>query len=153
MASGSSDDSENPVPLNVTPMIDIIFCLIIFFMCSFHFKALEGKFDSWLPKEKGPNPSPVVPPVLEEIRVLLSFDEPTRGVVTRMGARAVDSQAELGSLLAAARLDYESLGKRDVPAIIDAEPRVPWTAVVRTMDACRASGLRRVEFAAPMPGR
>ncbi|KAF0241790.1 MAG: hypothetical protein FD180_4260 [Planctomycetota bacterium] len=50
MAHGSAGE-DNPVALNVAPMVDIIFCLCIFFMCSFHFKQLEGKFESWLPKK------------------------------------------------------------------------------------------------------
>ena len=52
MAHGSAGE-DNPVALNVAPMVDIIFCLCIFFMCSFHFKQLEGKFESWLPKGHG----------------------------------------------------------------------------------------------------
>ena len=45
--------SDNPVEINVTAMVDVIFCLCIFFMCSFHFKQLEGKIDTWLPKDRG----------------------------------------------------------------------------------------------------
>jgi biopolymer transport protein ExbD len=56
MAGGSSED--NPVPLNVVPMVDVIFCLCVFFMCSFKFKQLEGKFNSWLPRNKGTSGQP-----------------------------------------------------------------------------------------------
>lgn len=47
MAASASDD--NPVGINVTAMVDIIFCLCLFFMCSMHFKQIEGKLESWLP--------------------------------------------------------------------------------------------------------
>src|SRR5438128_10552283 len=65
--------SDNPVEINVTAMVDVIFCLCIFFMCSFHFKQLEGKIDAWLPnKGGGPGTPPVV--ILEEIRVFMRWD-------------------------------------------------------------------------------
>ena len=35
MASHGGAGEDNPVSLNVAPMVDIIFCLCIFFMCSF----------------------------------------------------------------------------------------------------------------------
>jgi biopolymer transport protein ExbD len=149
--AGSTDDGENPVPLNVTPLIDIIFCLIIFFMCSFHFKQVEGKFDSWLPKEGGVHPTPVkAPVVLDEVRVILAFDEVARAVVTRLGARAVESESELRELLAEARRDFAALGRAEPPVILDAAARVPWAAVVRAMDVCRAADFSKIEFAAPL---
>ena len=47
------ESSDNPVAVNVVAMVDVIFCLCIFFMCSFHFKQIEGKIDSHLPKDRG----------------------------------------------------------------------------------------------------
>ena len=63
--------SDNPVEINVTAMVDVIFCLCIFFMCSFHFKQLEGRVDAWLPKDDHGNQQghPSGPLILEEIRV------------------------------------------------------------------------------------
>jgi len=54
MAGASiGDNEENPVAINVTAMVDVIFCLCVFFMCSLHFRQAEGKFETWLPKGKG----------------------------------------------------------------------------------------------------
>jgi len=51
MASVSVGESpDNPVAINVTAMVDVIFCLCVFFMCSLHFRQVEGKFETWLPK-------------------------------------------------------------------------------------------------------
>jgi biopolymer transport protein ExbD len=33
--------SDNPVAINVTAMVDVIFCLCLFFMFSFKFKQFE----------------------------------------------------------------------------------------------------------------
>ena len=49
--AGGGEAEDNPLPINVVPMVDIIFCLCVFFMCSFKFRETEGKFDSWLPKD------------------------------------------------------------------------------------------------------
>src|SRR3982074_1377177 len=89
--------SDNPVEINVTAMVDVIFCLCIFFMCSFHFKQLEGKIDSWLPQAKGPNAAPIhLKPVLEEIRIFMRWDPSTGVTVRKVGSRtAVGSDAEL----------------------------------------------------------
>src|SRR6187549_1827644 len=66
--------SDNPVEINVTAMVDVIFCLCIFFMCSFHFKQLEGRIDAWLPKEKGNQAGSPRDIILEEIRVFMRWD-------------------------------------------------------------------------------
>jgi len=59
---------------NMTPMIDVVFQLLIFFMLSMHFKEVEGKLLSTLPKDKGLQSSAVLQPELQEIRVILCAD-------------------------------------------------------------------------------
>jgi len=151
MAGGGSDE-DNPVPLNVTPLIDIIFCLIIFFMCSFHFKQLEGKIESWLPKDKGVQGTPLANPVLEEIRVILTVDKDTHATIRKLGANPMDDDDLLGKNILAMHEDFEKLGKKDIPVIIDALPPVPWKDVINVMNIAKANGMK-IEFAAPMPGQ
>ncbi|MHC5079837.1 MAG: ExbD/TolR family protein [Planctomycetota bacterium] len=43
------DDAE----MNMTPMIDVCFQLLVFFMVTSKFKTLEGKLAAYLPKDKG----------------------------------------------------------------------------------------------------
>jgi biopolymer transport protein ExbD len=50
--AGSQDPNENPVAINVVPMVDVIFCLCVCFMCSFKFKQIEGKFDRGCPRTR-----------------------------------------------------------------------------------------------------
>jgi biopolymer transport protein ExbD len=59
---------------NMTPMIDVVFQLLIFFMLSMHFKEIEGKLLSTLPKDKGLQSSAVLQPELQEIRIVLCAD-------------------------------------------------------------------------------
>src|SRR5438270_11151264 len=71
MAGSAMGDGDDAVSLNVTPLIDIILCLCIFFICSFHFKEIQGKLDSWLPKDKGNQSGGAVTATMDEIRIFV----------------------------------------------------------------------------------
>ena len=156
-----SDDSSKVDELPMTPMIDIIFQLLIFFMCSMHFKELEGKLTSWLPKE-GPAPSNlhVTPP--PEIRIVMSWDAAaavTHLSVERNPVGEARFDRERGRDLGGEGL-WRTLGDRverlwtveggrpDARVVIDATRDVPWAHVIRTMDACKARRIDRIAFAA-----
>ena len=146
MAGAASEDDA--VSLNVTPLIDIIFCLCIFFICSFHFKQLQGKIDSWLPKDRGVNAGPAAKPLDDEIRVFLRW---RNGATERaFGAREAANADELEALVKAAWDDFAGRGK-DTSVVIDSEPAVPWRDVIDVLDRCRKRGIGKVEFAEPMP--
>jgi len=145
--AGSQDPNENPVAINVVPMVDVIFCLCVFFMCSFKFKAIEGKFDSWLPRDKGLGDPAALPSVLEEIRVALFWDPARERVVRQLGARRIADDAELGTMLHDARADWERAGRTAIPVTIDAAGPVPWREVIDVMNLCKRERIDRIEFA------
>jgi len=45
--------------MNMTPMIDIVFQLIIFFLLSLKFKSVDQRIDANMPKDRGPNAIPI----------------------------------------------------------------------------------------------
>ncbi len=59
----TGDDTE----MNMTPMIDIVFQLIIFFLLSLKFKTVDQRIDANMPKDRGPNQEPV--PVLDHPKI------------------------------------------------------------------------------------
>lgn len=69
---------EKPLELNMTPMIDVVFQLLIFFMLSMHFKEVEGKLLSQLPKDKGLAPTHQLQPELQEVRIVICAGGDTR---------------------------------------------------------------------------
>ncbi|MCK6447964.1 MAG: biopolymer transporter ExbD [Planctomycetes bacterium] len=147
MAGASiGDGDDNPVAINVTPLIDVIFCLCVFFMCSFRFKQLEGKFDTWLPKNKGAEGMPVGS-VIEEVRVALFWNEAKQQVERKIGRRIVPEDSELQQLIADSFADYKKLGKDDIGLTIDADTAVPWDAVVRVINLSKRVGVQKIEFA------
>src|SRR5262245_9206241 len=157
MASVSVDDvAENPVAVNVTPLVDIIFCLCVFFMISFRFKQLEGRFDTWLPQTTGEGrPTNSIIDLIGDLRVALFWDEANQRTVRKLGVRRVDDDDELSRLLSEARDDAERMDKPDVAVTIDAEGAVPWKDVVDVMNLCKKNHLDKVEFAfgAPAPAK
>lgn len=64
--------AREEVELEMTPMIDVTFLLLIFFMCTIKFKSLEGKLAAYLPKEVGTSPTPSEPldPILASVKVV-----------------------------------------------------------------------------------
>jgi biopolymer transport protein ExbD len=144
------EESDNPVAINVTAMVDVIFCLCLFFMCSFHFKQLEGKIETWLPKNVGLNVGVADKIVLEEIRIVIQWDDRSGASVRRVGNRApAASDNDLLKVVLSMSADYEKLGKKDFPVLLEAARDVPWQDVVHVMDILKREHLERIEFTAP----
>jgi biopolymer transport protein ExbD len=144
--------SDNPLGINITAMVDIIFCLCLFFMCSLHFKQLEGKMDAWLPTEKGNNIGEVrTRPNLEEIRLFLRWEPVAQKVIRKVGNRApVHSDEELRGTLRAMVEDYRKLHQAEIPVLIDAMADVPWQDVVHSLDLLKEEKLTKIEFVEPL---
>lgn len=59
--------------MEMTPMIDVTFLLLIFFMCTLKFKLLEGKLTAYLPKDVGVNQTEAEP--IEKVQIDIHVDE------------------------------------------------------------------------------
>ena len=142
--------SDNPVSINVTAMVDVIFCLCIFFMCSFHFKQLQGKIDTWLPKDRGIFQGAAGEIQKEEICVVLRLDSGSGMVIRKLRGQppVADDQGLMAAVLQIAE-GYKQAGNTKFPLTIDATPDVPWDDVVHVMDLCKRNNIERIEFAAP----
>ena len=70
--------AEEESKLEMTPMIDVTFLLLIFFMCTIKFKTLEGKLEAFLPKDVGVNASDAPPK--EKIDIVIKTVKPGRKV-------------------------------------------------------------------------
>jgi biopolymer transport protein ExbD len=81
-----------PEPLNMTPMIDIVFQLLIFFMLTMNFKEVEGKLISQLPKDKGLAPSSVTQPELKEVRIVICAGGDVQTHLTNKGKHEKDDK-------------------------------------------------------------
>jgi biopolymer transport protein ExbD len=138
------DSNDNPVPLNVTAMVDIIFCLCIFFMCSFKVKAVEGKMDSWLPKNSGMLTNQQNPDALEPLRIVL-IHTPNGKTQRFLERRLVENTDQLATLVRESRTDRQSTGAKCNVAI-DAGTIVPWEDVVDVVNVCRSEKVDEIQF-------
>jgi biopolymer transport protein ExbD len=66
------DDASEEAKMDMTPMIDVVFLLIIFFLC-IDFKILEAKLPAYLPKDVGSHTEEVEPQ--EKLRIRIVMDE------------------------------------------------------------------------------
>lgn len=145
------ESEENPVAINVTALVDIIFCLCVFFMISFKFKQLEGKFESWLPKGKGVGGVGADSSILEEVRVAMFWDEPTQKTIRQFRNRKVETDDELSLLIKEGHADWVRMNKPETPVTIDAEPKVPWDDVINVVNLCKRIQIDKIEFALGAP--
>lgn len=124
---------EDP-DVNLTPLIDVVFLLLIFFMVSTTFKH-ESQLNVDLPRASA---EPVEP---GERPLEITIDAEGRMFVNGQGL--VNNQ--LTTLMRAIR---QAAGDRaDVALVISADGRTPHQAVVTVMDAARKLGITRLSLA------
>lgn len=140
---------ETQLDVPMTPMIDVIFQLIIFFMCSIHFKSLEGKLFSYLPKDKGMSSTTVTDPILEEVRIKLAYSE-SAPLLTRMkvGEREFSDWDSLFKHMQSMSSSLVTPSGDIIPVKIDADEKIPVQSVVNALNICKKAGVQKTEFAA-----
>ena len=122
---------------NLTAMIDVVFQLIIFFVCTVNMqdKAIDDRIKlAMAPNGKVSN---VKNPY--EVKVDVS-DNGTISI-----ARTAMSPTMLTAILRKSRLDARG---NDVPVLIRADGRVKHETVKKVMDACTAAGIWKIKFTA-----
>ncbi|MCG8324173.1 MAG: biopolymer transporter ExbD [Thiotrichales bacterium] len=128
--SNVSDDLE----INITPLIDVVFLLLIFFMVSTTFER-ESEVNITLPQAS------------EEITE--AKPDAINVAIDARGNIYVNDQALLNTQLSSIKeAIFDKLGQRnDAPIIISADSETDHQTVVKVMDAARQLGLVRITFA------
>ncbi len=120
--------------LNITPLIDIVFLLLIFFMVSTTFQT-ESQLHVQLPEA---SEEPAIDPG-DPLEVVVSAEGQYAVGGRELGDNALATLTE--ALISAAGND------REQPLIIRADARAPHQAVVRAMDASSRAGLTNLSIA------
>lgn len=128
----------------MTPMIDVVFLLLIFFVC-----AAAGQVrESLLPAEMtAPGHVEISQPTerepwIVEVWLALRSDDSGQTVVEMNGRRFPDVKAIAEPLRSLAELSPEN------PVILDIGPQIAMRDVIAAYDLCRAVGFESVNFAA-----
>ncbi|MGH1470105.1 MAG: ExbD/TolR family protein [Cellvibrionaceae bacterium] len=124
--------------VNLTPLIDIVFLLLIFFMVSTTFTK-ETHLDIDLPEASG---EPVADQQ-QQIDVLINAD----------GGYAINGQSLANKKLMTLRSAIETVsgGDSELPLIITADANTPHQAVVTAMDAAGQLGFAKLSITTKNP--
>jgi biopolymer transport protein ExbD len=126
-------DSLDEPSLNLTPMIDVVFLLIIFFMVGTRFSEIEQQFDVKLP-------------TAAPMETMSRQPDPLILNVARSGQVALNGKSvstdELRTQLLAAREAWA-----DQPVLIRADGEGTYQAVIDVMNLCHQIRLRRFSLA------
>ncbi len=148
-------DDQEEVKLSITPLIDVTFLLLIFFMCAMKFKTLERKVLAYLPTDKGGAPIPRFIPPEGKITVFLTRDKGEQATRVRLLDLEIGLDAPAFQVLDR-RLKgiRRSPGNEEMPGELNAGPEVPHSDVIRCVDAFMKAGIREIDFVGtPPPGR
>jgi len=125
---------DNDLELNITPLIDVVFLLLIFFMVSTTFER-ESEITIELPESAGE----VAESNKNEIEI--SIDNQGRYFVNQRRLKSSDIKT-LKKAISITRGD-----SKETKLIISADKMTPHQSVVRAMDAARQLGLVNLTFA------
>ena len=126
-----------PVEINIAPLLDVVFLLLIFFMVSTTFKE-ETRLQLQLPTAAG-DPVTTPPTVIR-----ISIDHNGQFFVND---QSVTSQQALPQTL----LTLVNAATAPPPVVIQADAHTPHQAVITALEAARHAGLSRIAFAATAP--
>jgi biopolymer transport protein ExbD len=133
MNFGSRRSMEDP-ELNLTPLIDVVFCLIIFFVVTTTFddrSALNIQLPKAAPSEALPVGEPLQVQIDAEGRYFIAGNE----VLRRDGAALREALQQIAGT------------DRERSVILRADARTPHQAVVTAMDALGAVGFTKLSIA------
>jgi len=130
--------ASNEVTVNLTPLIDVVFLLLIFFMVSTTFTK-ETHLSIDLPEAQG-KASTDVP---QSVEIVID----SNGQYSVNGRSIVNNQ--VNTIIAA--LEEVSKGDKSLPLIITADSKTPHQAVVTAMDAAGQSGFAKLSLTTKKP--
>lgn len=124
--------------VNLTPLIDVVFILLIFFMVSTTFQR-ESEIRIELPEASAD-------PVEKQDRIL-------ELVIDADGHYFIDEQQVVNTELETLMKAIEKFvgDQADMPVVIRADRRTPYESVVRAMDATAQLGLVQMSLATNQP--
>ncbi len=128
---------KEDLQINLTPLIDVVFLLLIFFMVSTSFKK-ETKITVNLPEANGE--------VAEALPVSLDISVNKSGEVFINGQGLLNRQiATIKNAIQASSLDPKT------PVVISPDENAPVQAVVNVMDAAGQLGFNNIQIATQQP--
>ena len=139
-------DRRGDLEIQMTPMIDVVFLLLVFFLWTASFHIVEHVLPSHLSEVVGSAPATTdqPPPPQEDFdKVVIRVQWVNGGPAWRINDMAVGNVQQVRS-----RLEAIALIKRDAPVILHPDPDVPLGHVIDLYDITRLIGFEQIQFAA-----
>ncbi|MGE4158432.1 MAG: ExbD/TolR family protein [Planctomycetota bacterium] len=160
---------------DMTPMIDCVFLLLIFFVVSCKFKTSEGHLDVFLPKDEGQSASrPVTAEELKDMRIFALQRNGNKDIQLKLDTYLVGTYPmemrdwgvkgsgkydpkRLETMMETISNDFKTklipklksvAGSSKTKIVIDIDPDVPYIFAVESMNACMAIKSENVKFSA-----
>ena len=135
--SGAED-----VNASMTPMIDVVFQLLIFFLCTASFQLTEQSLPTTLPPSGAATYKP--PTEVQELELIkIGLSQRGRDLRIDLNGNPCASVNELRDRL------RQLLALAALPAVLDVSGEVELGHVVTVYDTCLVVGLKDIHFAAP----
>ncbi len=156
--------------------VDVVFLLLIFFMCASNFRTQEKKLDAHLPKDEGLMAKPVKFEIPHEIRLKMYWanNNPTKDwrfgqcihspsapfpenwphEIVPLSIEGPHIVIQVGKVQCAnlnelfRKLKDVTERQPDTPVVIDARQAVPFKWVLGAIDACARAKVKNVKFQA-----
>lgn len=129
---------KKELSVNITPLIDVVFLLLIFFMVSTSFSR-ETQIEIELPKSSG-----------DQLEVKANVVEIS---IDAEGNFYVNKQPLINSQIETLKraINKQSEGDNGLPLIISADAKAPYQSVVIAMDAAGQEGFSNLQMATRRP--
>jgi biopolymer transport protein ExbD len=138
----SHHDEQARSDVAMTPMIDVVFQLMIFFICTASFQAAEELLPSNLAIATGASGQPPIEMDPELERILVKATHAGGATQWIVNERACDSLLQVREVLhAVATLD------RTLPVVLDVAGEVPLGDLIDVYDICRLEEFETIQFA------
>ena len=137
---------DDSLEVAMTPMIDVVFMLLIFFVWTASFHVSELILPSSLITQNEGQGSELLSPELEDLeRVVVRLSARQNSIVTW-----TINEIPVNSLQAVReRLKLVANINDSLPVLVDPDPSVPLGDVIDVYDAAKIAGFQNVQFATP----
>lgn len=137
---------RSELEIKMTPMIDVVFLLLIFFLWTASFQISERTLPSNIAELSGTQPvnqNQPPPPAEDFDKVVVRIQQQADRITWRINDVTLADFQQV-------RTRLQTIGqiKRDVPVILHPDPNVALAAVINLYDLSRTLGFTQIQFAA-----
>jgi biopolymer transport protein ExbD len=134
----------------MTPMIDVVFQLLIFFICTASYATLEELLPSQFATASGAKAVIVDPKELDLERLALCGRRVEGQTIWSLQDRDIGGAAAVRTQMAAVRSQMQTVGTdaESLAVVLDLDADVPLGDGIDVYDVCRMEGFTKIQFAA-----